>query len=113
MIVEGIILDESGEAIPGANISVIGTNDGTSTYHDGHFQISVDEGAQLEISFIGHDSVIITADPEVTYQSITLVENAESLGEATVEGERKEQSVGPLIAKLAIIAFLAYVISSE
>lgn len=54
-IVSGIVTDEKGEPVPGANVSVEGTYDGTSTSSDGLFQFeSVESGPQnILITFVG------------------------------------------------------------
>lgn len=53
--VEGLVLDETGEPIPGANVIVKGTNIGTQTDFDGKFSISTPDGSEiLKISYIGY-----------------------------------------------------------
>lgn len=56
--ISGVVKDEKGEAIPGANVSVEGTYDGASTELDGHFRfITAETGEQvLSITFVGYKS---------------------------------------------------------
>jgi hypothetical protein len=44
---------EDGSALPGVNISLKGTNRGTTTNSDGEYSISASSGATLVFSFIG------------------------------------------------------------
>ncbi len=58
--IHGNIVDESGEAIPGATVVLKGTSIGTITDLEGNYQLDVPEGSwELEVSFIGYESVII------------------------------------------------------
>ena len=54
--VSGIIKDENGEPVVGATIRQKGGQGGTITDIDGHFTLMVDEGSELEISYIGYDT---------------------------------------------------------
>ena len=56
--VSGTVTDaETGEALIGANILVVGTGSGTVTDFDGTYQVTVPEGAeQLEFSYTGYAS---------------------------------------------------------
>ena len=53
-IVKGTVNDENGDPVIGATVRVLGTNTGTVTDLDGHFQVSVTQDAQLSISYIGY-----------------------------------------------------------
>lgn len=53
--ISGQIVDELGEAIIGANVTVVGNKAlGTITDVDGNFNLKVPAGATLEISYIGY-----------------------------------------------------------
>lgn len=52
--IEGVVTDESGEPLVGATISIKGATSGTLTDVDGNFNISVDEGDILIVSYIGY-----------------------------------------------------------
>ena len=54
--VSGVIKDETGEPVVGATIRQKGVQGGTITDLDGHFTLMVDEGSELEISYIGYDT---------------------------------------------------------
>lgn len=46
-VINGVVVDASGEAIIGANVIVEGTSIGTITDFDGHFSLSVPKGKKL------------------------------------------------------------------
>lgn len=51
----GRIVDETGKPIPGVNVLIKGTPNGTATHSDGSFKISLPDGkAILVFSFIGY-----------------------------------------------------------
>lgn len=52
--ITGLVTDEKGEPIIGANIMVKGTTTGTITNIDGKFKIDAPENATLNISYIGY-----------------------------------------------------------
>ena len=51
--VTGTVTDDSGLPLPGANVLVKGTNNGTQTDFDGNYSIEVSSNQQLEFSYIG------------------------------------------------------------
>ena len=54
-IVKGIVTDaESGEAVPGCSVVIIGTQNGTITGTDGRYSIRANKGVTLVFSFIGY-----------------------------------------------------------
>ncbi|MCG8686448.1 MAG: carboxypeptidase-like regulatory domain-containing protein, partial [Desulfobacterales bacterium] len=57
--VEGTLLDESGEPLPGVNIIVQGTNVGTITNLDGYYSIEAPIGSTLVVSFVGFEDQYI------------------------------------------------------
>lgn len=60
--VSGTVLSaEDGEPIIGASILVEGTTNGTVTDFDGKFTLKVNQGAKLQISYIGMKSVTLAA----------------------------------------------------
>ena len=71
--------------IPGANIIVEGTTNGTTTDFDGNFSLTVKPGDILDISFIGFKTKVI---PIVNQKvlSIVLEEEASALDEVVVIG---------------------------
>ncbi|WP_294081400.1 STN domain-containing protein [Proteiniphilum sp. UBA5384] len=52
--IQGIVVDQEGESIIGANIIEIGTTNGTVTDIDGRFTLQVENNAIIKISYIGY-----------------------------------------------------------
>ncbi|GAA4465752.1 TonB-dependent receptor [Nibrella saemangeumensis] len=96
-IVSGTVLDESGQAIPGVNVVVKGTNRGTSTDAEGKFRLSVpNAGSVLIFSFLGYESREVTVNNQTTL-SITLKTDTKTLNEVVVVGygtQRKADLTG-------------------
>lgn len=83
--VTGIITDQQGEPIIGANIVEKGTTNGTVTDIDGNFTLSVDNNAVLLISYIGYlTQEIITTGRNVV--NVVLEEDTQALDELVVIG---------------------------
>lgn len=55
--VSGTIFDESGVPLPGANVLVKGTSNGTITDISGKYQLTVPEEAVLVVSFVGYKTI--------------------------------------------------------
>ena len=51
--ISGTISDEEGVPLPGVNVVIKGTNNGTSTDFDGNYSISADQDDNLIFSFVG------------------------------------------------------------
>lgn len=97
--VSGIITDQNGETIIGANIIEVGTSNGTITDNDGNFSLTVEEGATLRITYIGYVEQIIKIDGKTTF-NIVLKEDAQALDEVVVVGYgtmRKKDLTGSVI----------------
>lgn len=84
-IITGIIVDNTGEPIIGANVVEKGTVNGTITGIDGDFSLDVTDNATLVISYIGYISQNISVAGKNTI-NVTLVEDAQSLDEVVVVG---------------------------
>lgn len=83
--VKGIVVDDAGIPIIGANIMVRGTTNGTITDMDGNFSLTVEENAVLEVSYIGYVNYELRVGSQDTY-SIVLKEDSQSLDEVVVIG---------------------------
>ena len=60
--ISGTISDEDGLPLPGVNIIVSGTSNGTQTDFDGNYSISANVGDNLSYSFVGYATVTKTVD---------------------------------------------------
>ncbi|MFV5701761.1 SusC/RagA family TonB-linked outer membrane protein [Flavobacterium sp. XS2P12] len=88
--INGSVLADDGQPLPGANILVEGSKNGTTTDIDGKFKISVDEGVNLMVSYIGYLDAKIKVTSKVTY-SIKLQSSSNNLSEVVVVGYTKEK----------------------
>lgn len=59
--IKGRVTTADGEGLPGVNIVVKGTNNGTITDLDGYFVIECNEGDTLIFSYLGFDSEEVEA----------------------------------------------------
>ena len=97
--ITGTVLDAStAEPIIGANIIEKGTVNGTITDFDGNFILNVQEGATLEISYMGYKTVEVQAANGLT---VNLHEDTELLDEVVVVGYgvvKKNDATGSVTA---------------
>ena len=83
--ISGNVRDEQGLPVIGANIIENGTTNGTVTDVEGNFQMEVNEGAIVTISYIGYiDQQINTANTKIF--NIILKEDTQTLDELVVVG---------------------------
>ena len=83
--VTGRVIDENGEGLPTASVSVRGANIGVVTDLEGNYRITVDESAVLVFSFMGYMQV----EEQVagrTVINVSLEPEATELGEVVVTG---------------------------
>ncbi|MEQ9403662.1 MAG: carboxypeptidase-like regulatory domain-containing protein [Cyclobacteriaceae bacterium] len=81
--VSGTIVDsESGEALIGATVIEKGTNNGSITDINGAFSLSVKSGATLTISYIGYETMEVSADSDLS--SLSMVSGSIGLAEVMV-----------------------------
>jgi TonB-linked SusC/RagA family outer membrane protein len=92
--ITGLVLEETGEVIPGAMVVVKGTTRGASTDADGTFAIQAAPEEQLEISFLGYQTLTIPVGKQ-TYINVALKPQANELDEVTIVafGKQKKESV--------------------
>lgn len=83
MTVKGVVLDNMGMAIIGANVLVKGTGNGTSTNIDGNFTIKANKGDIIAVSYIGYQP---QEQPASELMKFVLHENEELLDEVVVIG---------------------------
>lgn len=83
--VQGVVTDQYGEPIIGANIIESGTSNGTVTDIDGRFALTVANDAVLQVSYIGYLTQDISTLNTTTF-NIVLVEDTKALDELVVVG---------------------------
>ena len=95
--------EDSGEALPGVNVIVKGTNQGTVTDIEGNYNLSVADGAEtLSFSFIGYQTqeVPINGQSQIDIQ---LGSDTKQLSEVVVTAlgiEREERSLGYAVQEI-------------
>lgn len=82
--VEGLVTDASGSALIGATVIVKDSNKGTTTDVRGRFQLTVAQGAMLEVTYLGYESQSVAARSGEMH--ITLQEEATNVDEVVVVG---------------------------
>lgn len=84
MDVRGQIIDAlTNEPLPGVTILEKGTTNGTITDFDGNFQMKVNQGAVLQVSYIGYTSLEVKAAPNL---NLSMKEDSQTLDEVVVVG---------------------------
>ncbi|WP_166959648.1 SusC/RagA family TonB-linked outer membrane protein [Yeosuana marina] len=99
--VSGTVTDASSVPLPGVNIQVKGTNNGTSTDFDGNYKISANQGDVLVYSFLGFKTKEVTVTG--TSLNVSLEEDAGQLDEVVVTAfgiEKKEKSLGYSVSQV-------------
>ncbi|GAB2783531.1 SusC/RagA family TonB-linked outer membrane protein [Rhabdobacter roseus] len=90
--IKGKVTDETGEGLPGVNVLVKGTQQGTTTDGEGHFSINVPGAdAVLVFSFVGYQAQEVRVGNSTTL-TIKLTTDTKSLNEVVVTalGIKKE-----------------------
>lgn len=98
--VSGIVTDEYGDPVIGANVVEKGATNGVITDIDGKFSIMVQPEAILQISYIGYFTQEISMKNRTTL-TVTLREDTQTLDEVVVVGygvQKKENLTGAISA---------------
>jgi len=80
--VVGTVTDASGAVLPGVNILIKGTNNGTATNFDGKYAIEASQGDVLIFSFVGFANQEVTVSGNTV--NVSLVEDANELDEVVI-----------------------------
>ncbi len=81
--VSGVVIDSQNEPIIGATVMEIGTQNGTVTDIDGHFNLSAKKGGMLRITYVGFKTLEVKATQNM---SVQLVEESNTLNEVVAIG---------------------------
>ena len=93
--VSGEVIDSTGEPLIGASVIVKGSSNGAATDLDGKFQLTVQKGATLIVSYVGYKAKEVKVSS--TSMTITLDEDHALLDEVVVVGygtQKKETLTG-------------------
>jgi len=97
--ITGTVIDENGSPLPGVNIILIGTSNGTSSDVNGRYAINVpNENAVLQFSFVGFITSEVTVGSRKVVD-VTLIENLQMIEEVVVVGygtQRKSDVTGSI-----------------
>ncbi|MCM4168488.1 TonB-dependent receptor P26 [Arenibacter antarcticus] len=95
-LITGVVLDETGMPIPGANVLVKGTTIGAVTDFDGNYSINAASDAVLVFSYIGYRSVEVPVNGQSAVD-VSLETDVTALEEIVVVGygtQRKQDLTG-------------------
>lgn len=101
--ISGVVLDQNGVPVIGANVIVKGTTNGTITGLDGDFTLDVPAKSVLVISYIGFMPKELAVTNASVY-TIKLVEDTQKLDEVVVTAlgiKREEKALGYSVQKVA------------
>ncbi|MCP9201388.1 TonB-dependent receptor [Gramella sp. GC03-9] len=103
--IKGIIVEESGTAIPGVSILNLKTGSGTTSESQGEFQIeNIEFPAQLEFSILGYQNLVRTFRKPNDSITITLVREVDMLSEVLLRSSNISQQVRQTPAAVGIIS---------
>lgn len=95
--ITGVVLDETGFPVIGANVVQKGTTHGVMTDLDGNFELDVPEGATIEVSYIGYTTQAIVVKSGQSHYEIKLTEDTQKIDEVVVTAlgiKRQSRSLG-------------------
>ncbi len=101
--VSGVVVDESGMALPGVTVIEKGTTNGTVTDIDGNFDLEVASNESiLNFSFIGMQTVEMPVGDRRTF-NITMADDVQSLNEVVVigYGTQKKKEITSAVANVS------------
>lgn len=87
----GKVIDEKGEPLPGVNILLKNTTIGTISDYDGNYKLSVPENSIVVFTFIGYQSQEQKVSSESGYVEVQLIPEVSELDEIVVIGYTTQQ----------------------
>lgn len=90
--ITGIVVDQSGVPVIGANVVVKGTTNGTITDVDGKYALDVSNGAILQVTYIGYNPAEVKVGKDSIIR-IVLHEDTQALDEVVVVGYGTQKKV--------------------
>lgn len=100
--VKGKVVDETGEALPGAAVYVQGTTNGTVTDIDGNFSLTVPSDATVEVSFVGYNTLQTPVNGQSNLGTLTLESEFNELDQIVVVGYGTQRKVD-LTGSVAVV----------
>ena len=91
--VKGVVTDENGEPIIGANVVVPGTSNGVTTDIDGAYSLTVEKGATIKVTYVGFKESYFVAKKDSDKANVVLGENVADLDEVIVVGYGTQKKI--------------------
>lgn len=93
--INGIVVDQNNEPIPGANIVIVGKTIGTVTDFDGNFNLATSEVPpfKIEVSSIGYTNTTANITNDSQTLTITLNESQTFLDEVVISASRTPERI--------------------
>jgi hypothetical protein len=107
-VITGVVKDNDGEIVPGANVVVKGSTNGTITDLNGKFSIHANSKDVLVISFIGYKTLELTVGNQSALD-IVLTSESEALQEVVVTAlgiKREKKALGYAMQEIKTTGFI-------
>lgn len=93
--ISGTVTDDKSQPVPGANVKIIGSTQGTSSGFDGKFilKVSGQFPLDLEISMVGYSTQNVTVNSKDQEIVVVLSEQSTSLNEIVVSASRAPERI--------------------
>jgi hypothetical protein len=93
--IKGVVTDENNQPIPGANVNVAGTKEGTSTDYDGSFAFATKQSLPLtlEVTAVGYSSSSVSVESFSQKIRVKLRSEETKLNEIVVSASRAPERV--------------------
>lgn len=98
--ISGKVIDENGDALPGAHIILKGRNIGTITDVNGEYSLNVPDGSVLVISYLGYEDLELVATRGTNTTSKLEVSSIEELNEVVVRGIKAQKNAPFAVANV-------------
>ena len=98
--ISGRVVDTNGDPVIGAGVTQVGTTIGVVTDAGGNYQLSVPEGATINVEALGYEPYDFTVSSGRNVYDVVLVESATELDETVVVGygtQRKKLITGSTV----------------
>lgn len=98
--ISGKVTDQQGESLPGVNVMIVGSTEGTVTDIDGNFSLMADPEDILRFSFIGYKAYEVVVGNTTSF-NVQLEEDIAALDEVVVVGygtQKKSNVVGSVVS---------------
>jgi outer membrane receptor protein involved in Fe transport len=117
--IAGVVVDQKGKSLPGANVSIEGTTTGTTTDLNGRYRLPDLEPGTYDVlfSFVGFQEKTVTGVEvtagETTKIDVTLAEKTAELDEVVIKAEAARDSEAGMLKDRAEAAGVTNAISAE